>query len=124
MVRRRLLWLALVVYAVLGMVLTLVPFNPLDPGFRDWRLDRPVNFVMFMPPVVVVLLLDRRIRAWWPVVLVAVLSAGIEVVQATSPRDSSLLDWVLNTSGAALAAAVVALYRRGSRGTPIRRLET
>ena len=121
--RRRLLLLALVAYAVAGAVLTLVPANPLDDGDRGWHLDAPVNLLMFMPPVVLVLLLDRRVRAWWTVAAVMVLSAGIEAVQSLSPRDSSLRDWLLNTAGAAIAAGALALSRRGNSRTEVRTLE-
>ena len=109
--RRRWLWAALGAYALIGVVLTMVPINLLDKEAGGWSWDRPVNLVMFMPPVASVLLLDRRIRPWWPVLAVAVLSALIEAVQKLSPRDSSLQDWVLNVAGASLAAAAVAVGR-------------
>ena len=114
-VRRRLLWFALAAYVVVGLLLTLSPFNPFDREFVEFSLDRPVNLVMFMPPVALVLLLDRRIRPWWPVLAVAATSLAIEVVQKLSPRDSSWGDVVLNVGGAALAAAAVALGRLWGR---------
>ena len=109
--RRRLAWAALAAYLVVGVVLTLAPLNLLDKEAGGWSWDRPVNVVMFMPPVVLVLLADRRVRPWWPVLGVMALSALIEGAQKLSPRDSSPQDWLLNVGGAALAAAAVALGR-------------
>jgi glycopeptide antibiotics resistance protein len=110
-VRRRLLWAALVAYLVAGVLLTLSPSNLFDDEFRRWRLDVPVNLVMFMPPVALLLLLHRRLPAWVPVAVVAVASVLIEVVQKLSPRDSSWGDVLLNVAGAALAAGAVAAGR-------------
>lgn len=118
--RRRLLWFALVAYVAVGLLLALSPFNVFDREFTEFQLDAPVNLVMFMPPVALVLLLDRRIRPWWPVLAVAATSLAIEVVQKLSPRDSSWGDVVLNVGGAALAAGAVALGRSWHRARRLR----
>lgn len=97
---------ALVVYAVAGAVLTLVPDNPFSFGGREWPLDIPVNLVMFAPPAAMALLLWRRLHPAVPVALAALASAGIETLQALSPRDASLRDLVLNVAGAAAGAAL------------------
>lgn len=122
--RRRLLAVALVLYLMAGLVLTLVPANPLNFGTGQWALDVPVNLVMFAPPVAAVLLLRRRLRPAVPVAVAAFASASIEAAQALSPREASLRDWVLNTTGAALGALAVAVARRGGRSGPVRRLDT
>ena len=118
--RRRLLWVALGLYVVVGLLLTLSPFNVFDREFSEFQLDVPVNLVMFMPPVALVLLLDRRLKPWWPVVAVLVTSLTIEVVQKLSPRDSSWGDVLLNVGGAALAAAAVGLGRSWQRARRLR----
>ena len=113
--RRRLLWLGLAGYALVGVVLTLVPINLFDREAGGWSWDRPVNLVMFVPPVVLALVLDRQLKPWVPVAVVVVLSGLIELVQKLSPRDSSSQDWMLNVAGATAAAVVVALGRLASR---------
>ena len=97
---------ALAVYAVAGAVFTLVPDNPFSFGGREWPLDVPVNLVMFLPPAAVALVVWPRLHPAVPVALAALASAGIETLQALSPRDASLRDLVLNVAGAAAGAAV------------------
>lgn len=116
--RRRGLLAALAVYAGVGLVLTLVPANPLNVGEAGrWRLDVPVNLVMFAPPAALAVLLWRRLHPAVPVAVAALASATIETLQALSPRDASLRDLVLNVAGAAAGAALgwfVRVRRLGS----------
>ena len=121
--RRRLLWLGLIAYAVLGVVLTLVPINPLDVG-EGWHLDVPVNLVMFAPPAALALLVAPRLHPLVPVLVAAAASATIETLQALSPRDASLRDLVLNTVGAAIGAGIGWFLRQRSTRARVRRLES
>ncbi|QBX55116.1 VanZ family protein [Nocardioides seonyuensis] len=74
------------------------------------------NVVLFVPPV---LLLGVAIRRPWVVWLVAsVVSCLIEATQALVPalgRSCSTNDWLANTLGAALGAALAALAIRWDR---------
>lgn len=115
---RRLGWIALAVYVALGLALTLVPRNPLNLRGRELPLDVPVNLVMLAPPVAAVLLLRRRLHPLIPVAVASAVSAAIEVVQALTPREASLRDWVLNTAGAAAGAAVAVVLRGGEDRHP------
>jgi glycopeptide antibiotics resistance protein len=108
------LWTALAFYAGVGLALTLVPSNPFDELFKRPGVDAAVNLVMFVPPVVLLLVLVRRVPAWVPVVAVAILSASIEAAQhwVVQSRDASVVDWACNTAGAALGAVGAAALRR------------
>ena len=112
--RRRLAWAALVLYAVVGVALTLVPANPFDELFRRPGVDVAVNLAMFVPPVVLLLLLRRPLPAWVPVVAVVLLSGCIEASQKwlVLSRDASVVDWATNSLGAAVGAVLAADLRR------------
>ena len=74
------------------------------------------NVVLFVPYGVLGGLLVRRGR-WWAVLVVAsATSAAIETAQRALPtRYPTLQDWLLNTLGAALGLALLALVLRHRR---------
>lgn len=111
---RPLLWSALLVYAAVGLALTLVPSNPFDDLFRAPGVDVVVNVVMFAPPVALLLLLRRRLPPWLPVVAVIVISGAVEAAQkwVVESRDASPVDWLLNSAGAAVGAVFAQWLRR------------
>jgi len=75
-------------------------------------VEAAANVALFVPYGVLGGLLVRR-RRWWAVLVVAsATSAAIETAQRWLPtRYSTLQDWVLNTLGAALGLALLALIR-------------
>lgn len=123
---RRVVRVLLAVYLAAVAAITLGP-APADDGTLGlvrsviaWLADRGVpvtydgveagsNVVMFVPFGVLVGLLLAR--PWWVVVLLgAATSVTIETVQLALPtRYSTVQDVVLNTSGAAVGVAVLAL---------------
>jgi VanZ family protein len=89
---------------------------------RSYVLDMLINFLGFVPFGVFFtawssrsLDLSRHRAAWCTVVVAAVLSCGIELLQAWIPlRDSQMMDLLMNTVGATLGALAFAR----SRGRP------
>ena len=130
---RRLLRAGLAGYLVVVALVTLGP-QPLDGATLGiversvaWlaRLGLPVtyngveaaaNVALFVPYGVLGGLLARR-RRWWVVLVVAsATSAAIETAQRALPtRYPTLQDWLLNTLGAALGLALLALVLRHRR---------
>lgn len=113
------------VYAALVVYASLYPFDgwrwPGDAGWRGqltlpwipWgdHFDLWSNLVGYMPFGLLLAIGrlrsgTRLITAWWVALLIpAVLSYGLELLQATLPtRHPSLKDWAMNSAGAAVGA--------------------
>lgn len=72
------------------------------------------NVLLFVPALAALALLYPR---WWWVLVGAGISAAVELHQYTQPgRDTSVLDVLANTAGAAIGVTVGILLHRGLSG--------
>lgn len=122
--RRRLLWSLTALSLLPIAALTLTPVDrTLSRGCEvAWMLPTPsrvelfANMVLFVAPVLLAGVATRR-----PIAVLAaasVLSAAIEALQALVPaigRSCDTTDWLNNTIGAAVGAALACLALRLSR---------
>ena len=100
------------------ITLTIFPGSPapyrwaagrLEPWVDPWTLAVTLNVLLFIPVGAMIAFLGRARWLW----LAPLMSITIETIQWIIPqRNPSLLDVVLNTSGALLGYAVVAMLRR------------
>lgn len=89
---------------------------------RGWPVtydgvEAAANVALFVPYGLLGALLVPRRRWWVPVLAASASSAVIETIQRAIPtRYATVQDWVLNTLGAAVGVALVALVVRRRRG--------
>ncbi len=96
------------------------PFWPLAPDLRTTRFDGLLNVIAYLPLGLFTGLVPRRAHPWKRTAAGALagfaLSFAMESAQAWLPtRDASLIDWITNTSGAALGGALAGWLARSPR---------
>jgi VanZ family protein len=118
--RRRWLWrwLPALAWAALLIVASSIPDvgDRLPSALRFPGSDLVAHFFVYG---VLGALLARATGRWWPALLLASAFGALdELYQGTVPgRQPSAVDWVADTLGAALGAAVVVLSTRRTRGS-------